>query len=247
MSYKELAFKATVVDEFREENLLAINNNGVYYETENGIKKFANEHKALEYILNTLKINTKYILVDVFYNPSYAEQEKDKLKYNDYILVMARKTVAVNNQILNYLISPDDSGELFYDTKNNTLDDERDLDKIQGLGLDLIMQDEKDGKFDIRDNFIYQVLDKDFTCNSLFKHIKEQQSKVRGSVDIALIDVTGSELKSTINDGIIVDDALDIYREFLGGTIKTEEEFNKKEIEEDNEKNKNKPNDSEYV
>ena len=252
MSYKEIAFKATIPNVLTTNYLVGISGSGCFIETKNGIKKFENEDKALSYILSTIKLSDKYYFADVFYNPSYEKQAEDGKKYDKYIMVIIRKTNAVHNQLIKYLTSNKDaSGELFIGEGEHTLNEELNLDNIQGLGLDIIKQDSRiiDDKtvYDIRDNFIYQILDKEFTCDFLYHYILEQGAKARSGCDIAIIDVTGSELKSTFRDEIIVNSSLDIYREFIGGTTKTDEEIEQDEIDADNAANANKPNDSDYI
>ncbi len=252
MFYKELAFKATIVPEYTVDYLVGKSGSGCFIETDKGIKKFENEDKAISYILSTLKLN-KYVFIDVFYNPSYARQEEDSYKYDKYIMLIIRETHAVNNEFIRYLTADiNASGNLFDDDfEDHTLNEPLALENTQGLGLEPIIQDirivKDKERYDVRDNFIYKILDKQFTCDSLYHYIIDQSNKARSGGDIAFVDVTGSELKSTFRDNLIIDSSLDIYREFFGGTTKTDEEIHQDEIDKDNAINANMPNDSEYI
>lgn len=251
MNYKEFAFKATIPNTLTTNYLIGNSGSGAFIETENGIKKFENEDKAISYLLSNLDLSGKYDFVDVFYNPSYEQQSEDGKKYDKYIMVIIRKTNAVHNQLFKYLTSPINNDGMLIAGEVENLNQELDLTHIQGLGLEIIMQDRKEVNdktlYDVRDNFIYGFLNKKITCDSLYHYIIEQGNKTRKGFDIAVIDVTGSELKSTFRDEIIVDSSLDIYREFIGGTTKTDEEIHQDEVNADNEANMNKPNDSDYI
>ena len=126
----------------------------------------------------------------------------------------------------------------------------KDIEKVNGLGQPILVQIEKtnsDGSttYDVRDNFIVDEFTNDnkaITCNVIFNQlnkIKNSPLTIDNKFDLTLIDVTGLPLKSTINDNITVNDALDIYREFVGGTTK---DYNNGVIIDDEENTENKDN-----
>lgn len=251
MNYKEFAFKATIPTTLTFDYLVGTSGSGCFIETKDGIKKFENEDKALSYVLSNIKLSDKYDFVDVFYNPSYEAQERDNRKYDKYVMVIIRKTNAVHNQLYRYLTAPVNTSGMLIEGEVETLNQELDLSQVQGLGLDIIMQDQRtvDDKvlYDVRDNFIFKFLDNEFTCDSLYHYIQDTGSKARSGIDIAIIDVTGSELKSTYRDDLIINSSLDIYREFIGGTTKTDEQIEQDEIDANNAASANKPNDNQYI
>ena len=152
------------------------------------------------------------------------------------------------------------------DTPFNSVD--KDLSHVCGMELDLLTQSELnvDDKvlYDVRDNFIINEIvpltknENKITCNILFNHIKQAvtltttyinaEDKTQIHPDVVLVDVTGSYIKSTglfnEENPIVVNDSLDIYREFIGGTTKTEEDFDEGDLTPDDTDIKN---DSDYT
>ena len=167
-------------------------------------------------------------------------------------MVMARKTVAVKNNVLNYITAKsDNSGAISGDSEYKPLNQiNKDIEQVNGLGQPILVQIEKtnsDGSttYDVRDNFIVDEFTNDnkaITCNVIFNQlnkIKNSPLTIDNKFDLTLIDVTGLPLKSTINDNITVNDALDIYREFVGGTTK---DYNNGVIIDDEENTEDKDN-----
>lgn len=255
-NYNDVAFNATKVNALLKDNIYAAGTK-YYYETSEGIKTFDTELEAMTYLLNNVDLSVNYKFVPVFYNRTEDGAEK---RYSDFVMVMARKTIAVNNNILNYLIaSKEASGNVATDVEENAnlSSINKDLTAVKGLGLPLLVSVEKtddDGTtYDIQDNFIYNEYTNDgnsITCNVLFAKLQELTDLVVNNekINMTLIDITGLPLKATIDGSIEINDALDIYREFVGGTILTMEELEpEEEIPDEPTEPEEMQNDSAYI
>lgn len=258
-NYFEFAFNHTLVNKYLTKNIYAITNQGkVYYDDGNGLRMFADEEKALQHLLKTLDLSEHYRFFDVFYDTLRSADGKLKYKsYVCLIARKTNKTKNhIMHFLCNPNSGVYNDGKLIPDeefTRENGINKDtpfnsvsKDLTHICGMELDPIIQSklEIDDKiyYDLRDNFIVDEIlpepknENKITCNILFNHIKTANqlsvdaiNKITTTPEIALIDISGSYIKTTgfFNDEpkIVIDDSLDIYREFIGGTTKTLEEM----------------------
>lgn len=248
MTYQEIAYDATKVESLKQDNIFEGKIKFYYGNDKNNIIIFDTIEEAMAKLLDTVDLSKYY----KFYNVFYDAKTGDTKRYNKYIMVMARKTVAVKNNVLNYITAKsDNSGTISGDSEYKPLNQiNKDIEQVNGLGQPILVQIEKtnsDGSttYDVRDNFIVDEFTNDnkaITCNVIFNQlnkIKNSPLTIDNKFDLTLIDVTGLPLKSTINDNITVNDALDIYREFVGGTTK---DYNNGVIIDDEENTENKDN-----
>lgn len=259
-NYKDIAFEATKVPSLQQDKIFK----GIekYYSVTNPESTpYDTELEAVNNLLSTVDLSQYYKFVEVFYNPT---NNTDK-KYGKTIMVIARKTVAVNNNILNYLLAPnttdddittaDDSNDIPDGTALSSI--KKDLSKVKGLGLSLLTQSESsvndETVYDIKDNFIYGEFtnnDEAITCDVLFNELKSIGEKVTDNkFDVTLIDITGTALKTTTDSSITIDDSLDIYRELIGGTELNMEDLveEPEEDEEETEPEETIKNDMDYI
>ena len=248
MTYQEIAYDATKVESLKQDNIFEGKIKFYYGNDKNNIIIFDTIEEAMAKLLDTVDLSKYY----KFYNVFYDAKTGDTKRYNKYIMVMARKTVAVKNNVLNYITAKsDNSGTISSDSEYKPLNQiNKDIEQVNGLGQPILVQIEKtnsDGSitYDVRDNFIVDEFTNDnkaITCNVIFNQlnkIKNSPLTIDNKFDFTLIDVTGLPLKSTINDNITVNDALDIYREFVGGTTK---DYNNGVIIDDEENTEDKDN-----
>ena len=248
MTYQEIAYDATKVESLKQDNIFEGKIKFYYGNDKNNIIIFDTIEEAMVKLLDTVDLSKYY----KFYNVFYDAKTGDTKRYNKYIMVMARKTVAVKNNVLNYITAKsDNSGAVSSDSEYKPLNQiNKDIEQVNGLGQPILVQIEKtnsDGSttYDVRDNFIVDEFTNDnkaITCNVIFNQlnkIKNSPLTIDNKFDLTLIDVTGLPLKSTINDNITVNDALDIYREFVGGTTK---DYNNGVIIDDEENTEDKDN-----
>jgi len=260
-NYNDIAFNATKVPSLAQGNIFHAEMK--YYSVINSVvTEYNSELEAMESLLSSIDLSKYYKFVTVFYNPTGKTGKNDK-KYADFVMVMARKTVAVNNNILNYLIaSSSNSGTIAENVSetDNFATVRKNLENVKGLGLSLLASIETTKNevttYDIKDNFIYGEYTNEgnaITCNILFDELKKLANMVENNViNLTLIDITGLPLKTTIdNEDIVIDDALDIYREFVGGTDSKMEDLDSEStppiIPNPDEAEKLPANDSDYI
>jgi hypothetical protein len=192
------------------------------------ITVYDTEYEAMNHLIETVDLAPYYDFWAVFYNTATDEPTMDK-RYANFVMVMARKTTAVNNNILAYLTqsakdndhttsvySEDDlvvNGKegVEANAKKSLISVDKDLTNIDGLGLSVITKVISDDNIDIRDGFTVKEFDNDgepITIKVLYDKAKEltEQTKKKSDIDpenlvnITLIDVTGTTLKTSLKD-----------------------------------------------
>ena len=109
-------------------------------------KTFDKKEDAEKLILDTCDISPYYKFYEVFYGPSTTNKSK---RYEKFMMVMTRKTVAIKNEITRYL--------------------------TETLGLDPIVN-LSDYGFGYRDNFIINENKELNTCNKVYEQIQKNMN-----------------------------------------------------------------------
>jgi hypothetical protein len=225
------AFNKTVVPALNVKNFYE-GQMKFYYKNDandaNDITVYDTEYEAMKHLIETVDLTPYYDFWAVYYNT--ADDAKalaaDK-RYANFVMVMARKTTAVSNNILAYLTqgTTDHTTSVYSEAdlvtkveKENETDievndtqlinAEKDLTKIDGLGLNvLLIVQPDDTTFDVRDGFDVKKFDNDgnpITIQVLYDKAKELTATVAGENDeegkanITLIDVTGTTLRTSL-------------------------------------------------